>query len=160
MGMFVRGRVAITVAGVTDEKDLTPETNVIFIKPKMDYGTRAKVIGEAAKIVAKAWAQQNRQQRRAARGRKGQGSQEMEIDVGAHQLALLVHNIVGWQGPAFAGVACIREHIEMLDQDEPLVATVIEEIADRNASDDEEPAGELDDPNVIEVAATASATKR
>ena len=31
MGMFVRGRVAITVAGVTDEKDLTPETNVIFI---------------------------------------------------------------------------------------------------------------------------------
>ncbi len=153
MGMFVRGRVAITAAGVTDEKDLTPETNVVFILPKMSYGVRSKVIGEAAKIVAKQQGAQNRQQRRAARSRRGQDSQEMEIDVGAHQLALLVHNIVAWQGPAFAGVPCIRENIELLDQDKPLVAKVIEEISDRNSPNDE-PAGELDDPNVIEVVAT------
>jgi hypothetical protein len=158
--MFVRGRVAITAAGVTDEKDLTPETNVVFILPKMSYGVRSKVIGEAAKIVTKQQGAQNRQQRRAARSRRGEDSQEMEIDVGTYQLALLVHNIVAWQGPAFADVPCIRENIELLDQDKPLVAKVLEEISDRNSPNDEEPAGELDDPNVIEVAATASATKR
>ena len=53
MGMFVSGRVAITANGITDEKDLTPEIDVMFILPKMTFGVRNKVVGDAATIIQK-----------------------------------------------------------------------------------------------------------
>jgi hypothetical protein len=153
--MFVSGRLAITAGGITDEKDLTPETNVIFIRPKMDYGTRNKVVGAAAKLKEQA-RQQSRAQRRAQRGRGKSDQNDVEFDVGAYQTALLIHNVLGWHGPAFVGVACTPENIAMLDPDEPLVQTVADEITSRNAPKDDEPPTELDDPNVIDVKATAS----
>jgi len=73
-------------------------------------------------------------------------------------MALLTHNILGWQGPSFASVSCTPSNIAMLDQDEPLVGRVLQEINDRNvspATSAETQAAALDDPNVIEVATTA-----
>lgn len=150
MGMFVSGRIAITAKGVTDEKDITPLIDVVFIRTKMDYGTRQRVIGAAAKLVAKAGG--NRKERRAAK--KGKGASDVEFDVGAYQVALLVHNILGWQGPSFAGVACVPANIETLDTDEPLVKEVVQAISDRNVQEsdtDEETDEDGDDPNVIDL---------
>src|SRR5689334_17275580 len=103
MPMFVSGRVAITASGVTDEKDLTPQTDVIFVRTKMDYGTRNKVVGDAAKLIGEQGTQ-SRRQKRAKRK-----DQQMDFNVGAYQTALLVHNVLGWNGPSFAGVACTPE---------------------------------------------------
>ena len=156
MPMFVSGRLAITVSGITDDKDLTPETNVIFIRPKMDYGTRNKVVGEAAKLLQGAAAQRRRG--RGPKGKRQTDDQKMEFNVGAYQTALLVHNVLGWHGPAFVGVACTAENIATLDPDEPLVKVVVDEITNRNApTDDDEPL-ELDDPNVIEGTARTTTT--
>ena len=148
MSMFISGEIIVTEQGVIDVKDMTPDTNAIRILPKMSYGVRQRVIGAAAKLIpTKAG---NRKERRAAR--KARGGQDVDFDVGAYQIALLVHNIVGWQGPAFAGVACTPANIERLDPDEPLVAKVIQEIGERNVQ--EEPEDDDDDPNVIEVMPT------
>lgn len=155
MGMFVSGRVAITATGVTDEKDLGPGVDVIFIRPKMDYGTRQRVNGAAAKVRQSSVG--NRRQRRAAKAR---GEKiEMDLDVGAYQLALLVENVLGWQGPSFVGFACEAKNIERLDPAEPLVAQVIQQIADRNVDPDEDDEPEGDDPNVIEAVPTKSLIK-
>lgn len=160
--MFITGRIAITApgavttaGGVTDEKDLNDQVNVIFLRPKMDFGTRNKVVGEAAKIVQRKTSVGNRAQRRAARGKDRREKNEVEFDVGAYQTALLVHNVLGWAGPAFKGFACTPENIAALDPDEALVKLAIDEITNRNAGEDaDEDTLELDDPNVIEATAT------
>jgi len=144
--MFVQGRVAITADGPIDPKDITPEIDVIFIRPKMDFGTKQKVIGAATKII------------QGQKAKRGKDAQTVDIDVGAYNMALLTHNILGWQGPSFASVSCTPSNIAMLDQDEPLVGRVLQEINDRNvspATSAETQAAALDDPNVIEVATTA-----
>ena len=150
--MFISGRVAITKNGVTDEKDLTDAIDVVFIRPKMDFGTRNKVVGAAAKLAQQA--QQAKGGRRADR-RKAKDRAGMEFDVGAYQTALLVHNILGWAGPSFRGFACTPENISAIDPDEPIVTAVLDAIADRN-NQPEDDSPELDDPNVIDV--TASST--
>lgn len=158
MGMFVSGRVAITATGPIDEKDITSEMNVVFIRPLMDYGTRQRVIGAAAKIVTGTAG--NRRQRRAAKKRGEEGRKaSMDVDVGVYQIALLTHNILSWQGPAFMGVPCTPATIETLNAKEPLIARVIQEISDRNVDDDEddEDVDEDVDPNVLELTATATA---
>jgi hypothetical protein len=156
--MFVTGKVAITATGVSDEKDLSDQTDVIFIRPKMDYGTRQRVIGSAAKMVE----QQTSAPRRARRASAAKAqAAKFDFDVGQYQIALLVHNVIGWAGPSFAGYACTPANVEKLDSDKPLVQMAIKEIAERNApadadadaADDEQLA--LDDPNVIEMAATS-----
>jgi hypothetical protein len=153
MGMFVSGRVAITANGITDEKDLTPEADVIFIRVRMDYGTRNKVVGDAAKLI-----QKQGQSRRERRKGKAKGEKEqVEFNVGAYQTALLVHNILGWHGPSFAGVACTAENITMLDPDQPLVKLVVDAISDRNTPAEED-TPELDDPNVIDLTSSTIAS--
>jgi hypothetical protein len=55
-------------------------------------------------------------------------------------------------------VACTSTNIAMLDQDEPLVGRVLQEINDRNVTPGSAAPSEgaaLDDPNVIELATTA-----
>lgn len=146
MPMFVQGRVAIAEDGPVDTKDITPDLNVIFIRPKMDFGTKQKVIGAATRII---------QDQRSKRQSK---DATVDIDVGAYNMALLTNNILAWQGPAFAGVACTPTNIAMLDQDEPLVGRVLQEINDRNVTPGAAAPSEgaaLDDPNVIELATTA-----
>lgn len=90
--------------------------NTIFIKPKMDYGTRNAVMSAGAD---------------ARMDEKG-NVVGAKIDIGRQQNALLVHNIVDWSGPDFEGVACTPVNKLRLDPDEPLVAEVLEEIARRN----------------------------
>lgn len=95
---------------------VTEGENTIYIKPKMDYGTRNAILGAAADARLDA---------------KGNVSAP-KIEVGRYQNALLVHNIVAWEGPAFATVVCTPANILRLDPDEPLVVKVLEEIARRN----------------------------
>ena len=157
MGMFITGRVAITATGPIAEHDITPQLDVIFIHPKMPVGVRNKVLGEAAKIEL-ARAPVSPRGKRAAQKRADKQDANVNFDVGAYNIALLTNNILGWQGPSFAGVPCTPANIVLLDQDQPLVQRVLQEINDRNTQatpDDEEPA-EGDDPNVIELPATAS----
>ena len=144
MGMFVSGRVAIATTGVIDEKDITPEIDVIFIRPAMDYGTKQRVIGSAAKL-EKVKAGGNRKQRRAAKARGEKQETSMEFDVGAYQIALLNHNVLGWQGPSFKDVPCTPGNIETLNPNEPLVKVVLDEIGERNADPDDED----DDPKEL-----------
>jgi hypothetical protein len=116
MGKFIsKERV-----GISEE---TPKgTNTIYICSKMDYGTKNKVIGEAARISGDA----------------------PEVDVGAYQTALLVHNVRGWEGPDFKDehgrpIPCTRANIEALDPDDALVGRVLEEIAARNPAPSADP---------------------
>jgi hypothetical protein len=153
MGMFVSGRVAITANGITDEKDLTPETDVMFILPKMTFGVRNKVVGDAATLI-----QKQGQSRRDRRRAKAKGEKEnIQFNVGAYQTALLVHNVLGWHGPSFSGFACTPENIAALDPDNPLVKIVVDAISDRNTpAEDDTP--ELDDPNVIDLTHSTTAS--
>lgn len=89
--------------------------NRIYIRPKMDFGTRARVLDAIARISA-----------------TEKGATNIGVTMGAYQIALAVHNIVGWEGPAFGATPCTPETIQRLDPDEPLVALALEEIARRN----------------------------
>lgn len=110
MAMFISPNAKVPV---------TLEGNTIYIKAKMDAGTRALVQNEIAAT--------------------NSVSKDTEITgLGSYSLALLVHNIVGWEGPAFvdergAPVLCNKLNIGRLDLDEPLIELVREEIGKRNA---------------------------
>ena len=160
MGMFVSGKVAITATGVTDEKEVSADTDVIWIKPKMDFGTRQRVQGAATRV---ALAQQTKAQRKAAK--KAAKKAQMDFDVGAYQIALLTFNILSWAGPSFAGIPCLPQNIERLDLDEPLVAMVLKEIGERNApanadDDEDDEDDEVDDPNVLQLTPIAASSTR
>jgi hypothetical protein len=110
MAMFVTpgSRVPVTLDG-----------NTIYIKSKMDAGTKAAVENEIS-------------------ASRATDLKEMEISkLGAYSLALLTYNIVAWEGPAFLDekgvpVPCNKLNISRLDLDEPLVEMVREEIGQRN----------------------------
>lgn len=115
--MFVdTSRVAVTEGGEIDHASITPDMDVMYIRRKMDFGTRQKVISAAVAIA---------------------GGSGMEIDVGAFQLALAQYNILDWSGPSFAGVVCTPKAIARLDPDAPLLQAVLASIGERN------PAGEM-----------------
>jgi hypothetical protein len=104
-------------------------SNIIYIRPKMDFGTKQKVQTAMLQITL---------------GQAGSSS-ETPLDMGAYNIALLVHNIVRWEGPAFVDaqgrpVPCTPANIERLDSDEPLVDAVMAEINRRNKGrDDQDP---------------------
>lgn len=115
MSAFVdTSRVAVTETGEIDVHAVTPDTNVMYIRRKMDFGTRQKVISAAVAIA---------------------GGAGMEIDVGAFQLALAQHNILDWAGPLFEGVACTPKHIARLDPNLPLLVATLNAIGERNPAD-------------------------
>ena len=87
--------------------------NVIWIKSKMDVATKGKVTSEMFTL--------------------GKDSQ-LEARLGSQELALLIHNIVKWEGPDFDRVPATRENIMRLDPTEPHIAKVLEVIAERNKS--------------------------
>lgn len=96
---------------VTQEKvAVTLDGNTIYIRNKMDYGTRSRVLNAAASL----------------------DGDKSKVSIGAYQLALLQENITGWDGPDFAGVPYSREAVEQLDPNEPLVEKVLEQINIRN----------------------------
>lgn len=85
--------------------------NVIYIRSKMNFKTETRVNAAALKVDT-----------------SGTG----EIHPEEYLIALLVQNIVRWEGPDFDGVACTPENIENLDPDEPHIERVCDEIARRN----------------------------
>lgn len=99
---------------------VTDGTNTVHIRSKMSYGIKNQVAGKAASV--------------STNGR----SAEVDVDVGAYQTALLVMNVLGWEGPDFVDeetgkpIPCTPENIEAADDDEPLWQMVLEEIARRN----------------------------
>lgn len=86
--------------------------NVIWIKSRMDMATQAKVQSELMQIAA--------------------DGKTLEAHLGQNQLALLIHNIVKWDGPDLGMIPCTAENIRRLDPNEPHLALVLEEIAKRN----------------------------
>jgi hypothetical protein len=92
--------------------------NVIYIKAKMDVATDARVKSELLKL--------------------GSDNKTMESHLGENAVALLIHNIVKWEGPDFIDaqgrpIPCDAAHIRTLDPNEPHIALVLEEITRRNA---------------------------
>ena len=145
--MFIRDtdRIAVTRDGPVEPSAVTPDLDVIWIRPRMSYGVQQAVMGEGVKL---------EQGGAVPRGRKA-AKREVEINLGAWQSALLVHNIVAWQGPSFGVVPVSRDNILALDPREPLVQRVIAEISERNGDAPTE-ADEDDDPKLIDLPARRS----
>jgi len=146
--MFIRDtdRIAVTSGGVVEANAVTPDLDVIWIRPRMSYGVQQAVMGEGVTL---------EQSAPVARGRKA-AKREIEINLGAWQSALLVHNIVAWQGPSFGVVPVTRDNILALDPREPLVQRVINEISERNADAKSEVDEGDDDPKLIDLPARRS----
>jgi|GEM_PF-3387412 len=94
------------------------EINTIWITGKMGIRARKTVQDELMQI--------------SAQQGGTNGVAQVALSMGAYTLALLRHNVLRWEGPAFAGVALTQANVDRLDADEPLVNAVIEEIGKRN----------------------------
>jgi hypothetical protein len=94
--------------------------NIIYIRPRMSYGVKQRVISAAAHVATDLSA---------------------VVDVGAYNLALLTENVVRWEGPMFAGHPCTPAEMEQLDPGDPLLDAVLAEINTRNTEK------ETTDPN-------------
>lgn len=98
--------------------------NVIWIAGKMGFKRQRTVMDALLQVEAR-------------RG-SGDGAPAAErgadqgLHFGAHQIAMLHHNILSWEGPNFAGVPCTQGNIDRLDPDEELVAFTLAEIGRRN----------------------------
>jgi len=101
-----------------DPTEVISETppNVIFIKSKMDVATDAKVKSELITL--------------------GADNKTVEARLGDNQLALLIHNIVRWDGPDLSDTPCTVANIRALDPTEPHIVLVLDEIARRNKRPD------------------------
>jgi hypothetical protein len=102
------------------------DTDAIYIKPKMDFGTKQRVMSAAIQLSEESGVQ------------VGKGVR-VDVQFGAIQTALLVHNIVRWSGPSFAEVPCTPDNIVRLDPDEPLVQKVLRELDTRNPGKKQSP---------------------
>jgi hypothetical protein len=111
--MFIdTSRIAVTEAGETPHEAITPDTDVMYIRKKMDFGAKQRVLSAAVKISG--------------------GTDPNTIDVGAYQLALAQINILDWAGPSFAGRPCTAKNISELDPDAPLLVQALAVVAERN----------------------------
>ncbi len=102
-----------------DETEIVSDKppNVVFIRARMDVATRGKVSGELLKL-----------------GENGQG---LEGHLGNNNLALLLHNIIRWEGPDFVDemgrpIPCSPENIKKLDTNDPFIEHILDEIGERN----------------------------
>lgn len=97
--------------------DGTPrQPNVVYIRPRMNIGTKNKVQGAMFKLDAQ--------------------GKTLELDIGANLTALLQYNIIDWDGPDFRDkrgrkIPCTPENIALL-VDDPFFARVAEAIGERN----------------------------
>ncbi len=116
MSMFVsKEKVAVSL-----EDD---PANIIWIRPVMSFGVQQQVLGDAMQVTVD------------DKGVAHTGA----VNLGLYNRALMEHNIVGWEGPAFAGVPCTPEAIRELQWTQPLVTKVFNEIARRNAQHSKTP---------------------
>lgn len=111
--MFVKKgeKIAVTVAGVIDDKDIKPEIDVIFIKPKMNFGDHQRFTDATASL--------------------DKADNSVDMALGSVNRALMQINIVGWQGPSFVDTPLTDSAIDALDMDVPLVPVVLAEITQR-----------------------------
>src|SRR5678815_5797896 len=77
--------------------------DVIWIRPKMNVMIRGLVTSEMFGMS------------------KGM---DLEARLGANETALLIHNIVRWEGPSFEGRPCTRANIEELDPTDPHLSLI------------------------------------
>lgn len=85
--------------------------NVIYIRARMDVETNGRVASEMVSYAKDGTA---------------------TISPGLNDMALLIHNILRWEGPDLGQIACIPLNIRRLDPKDPHIAMVLEEIAKRN----------------------------
>lgn len=102
--------------GVTIEGD----PNTVYIRPKMDYGTLARV--------------QKRAEEATGAGASGKKIQDMnpQFYLNTWNIILLEVNIVSWEGPDFDGLPITREQIEKWDPDAPLLNAILAKISEFN----------------------------
>jgi len=100
-----------------DPKATVPVTvgeHTVYIRAKMSGKVRAAVQDEM-------------------RARGFRKDEDVEVSgMGSYRLALLIHNIVRWEGPEFEGVPCTRENILGIDPQDALWEAVADEIGKRN----------------------------
>ena len=100
-----------------DPKATVPVTvgeHTVYIRAKMSGKVRAAVQDEM-------------------RARGFRKDEDVEVSgMGSYRLALLIHNIVKWEGPDFQDVPCTRQNIERIDPQDELWEKVAEEIGERN----------------------------
>lgn len=99
---------------------LEGDDDIIWIKPKMDLGTRKKVQSAMVRSVST----------------DSDGETIAEVDLGKANMVLLENNIVKWEGPGFDGKPFTPENLRQLDPDDPLLEKALEEINARNARKD------------------------
>lgn len=123
----------------TSKLEVRDGDNVIWIKRRMDFGTKCRVEDTLTQMAL-------------VNGRTG----DIRFTVGAQRLALAVHNIVGWSGPDFVDpitqkpIACSPEAIERLDPTYPLLIRAQQRITELNATQ------EQDDPNASSAGSASS----
>ena len=100
--------------------------NTIYIRSKMSVKEHAEVQNEVRYLT------------------RADSEGGVEFSVGYYELALLVANIVAWEGPEFEHVPCIRANILKLNPSDPLVEMVGDEIGKRNPPKRKSP-----DPNAL-----------
>lgn len=100
-----------------EQGDLQP--NIIYIRPRMSVAIHDKVKAAAAHIEFQKDAQ-------------GKVTGVEETDIAGYLSALLIHNIVAWEGPDFDGLPCTSETIMLLPGNDPFIERVRGEIAKRN----------------------------
>jgi hypothetical protein len=118
------GKQRIPVSLTEFNKDTgREETNVIYIKDKMGYGSRNRVRGSAARNITQG----------------ADGSVDVDVNFGQANVALLEENILAWEGPQFEderhrSIPVTRKWIEELDPEWALVDMTLEAINERNKS--------------------------
>lgn len=91
--------------------------DTVYIKDKMDWGTRKRLEGVLTRIDA--------------------ATGEVRPDIGAYSIALMQEMIVGWEGPGFMDdetgkpVPCTHANILAFDKDDPVVGEVLNELGRR-----------------------------
>lgn len=112
MSAFVDDRkIPVGAGGELTYEQITPETDVIFIRPKMTFAAKSRAIDALNQLEV---------------------GQNAQFNLGAYQLALFKANALGWQGPSFTGTAFTEGNIDRLDPDHPVVAAALLAIAQRN----------------------------
>lgn len=133
--MFITGRLAVTESGVVSESEITSDMNVVYIYPKMPYGVKNAVMGAATHVDVK-----------TPRGKRAvPANPSVDFNLGQWNTALLLHNVIGWGGPAFAQFPYSEDArqrlIPIIDDTAPLWQRVIAEINNRNTAGMEASAG-------------------
>lgn len=117
-----------------DETISDQPPNIIWIRGRMDMKVSGKVKSELIGF--------------------GADGKTVEMRPGQNETALLIHNILRWEGPDLGMIPCTPENIQKLNPSEPHIRLVLEEIAERNKVTPSPKAG----PGAISTSMSAGAS--